>query len=128
MSNLKPQDSFGRFVLKIIDLQKVDHTIRKHQWRNYGGGGARGARAPPPPPKSAGKKKGESDSRHTHPHTHTHTWVSIPGGGGYIPPPNILGVGVACIIIPPIFHGWMSYYTEKISEVPTNIMKEIAGF
>ena len=23
---LKPQDSFGRFVLKILDLQKVDHT------------------------------------------------------------------------------------------------------
>ena len=27
---LKPQDSFGRFVLKILDLQKEDHTIRKH--------------------------------------------------------------------------------------------------
>ena len=27
---LKPQDSFGRFVKKILDLQKVDHTIRKH--------------------------------------------------------------------------------------------------
>ena len=55
-----------------------------------------------------------------------------PGGGGmggYIPPPpNILGGGMACIIIPPIFHGWMSYYTDKISEVPTKIIKEIAGF
>ena len=30
LSSLKPQDSFGRFVKKIIDLQKVDHTIRKH--------------------------------------------------------------------------------------------------
>ena len=57
-----------------------------------------------------------------------------PGGGGgwgdISPPPNILGGGMACIIIPPppIFHGWMSYYTDKISEVPTIIMKEIAGF
>ena len=28
---LKPQDSFGRFVKMFLDLQKVDHTIRKHQ-------------------------------------------------------------------------------------------------
>ena len=28
--NLKPQVSFGRFVTFFIDLQKVDHTIRKH--------------------------------------------------------------------------------------------------
>ena len=28
--NLKPQDSFGRFVKIFLDLQKVDHTIRKH--------------------------------------------------------------------------------------------------
>ena len=27
---LKPQDSFGRFVKNCLDLQKVDHTIRKH--------------------------------------------------------------------------------------------------
>ena len=27
---LKPQDSFGRFVKNFLDLQKVDHTIRKH--------------------------------------------------------------------------------------------------
>ena len=27
---LKPQDSFGRFVNIFLDLQKVDHTIRKH--------------------------------------------------------------------------------------------------
>ena len=27
---LKPQDSFGRFVKIFLDLQKVDHTIRKH--------------------------------------------------------------------------------------------------
>ena len=27
---LKPQDSFGRFAKKFLDLQKVDHTIRKH--------------------------------------------------------------------------------------------------
>ena len=27
---LKPQDSFGRFVNNFLDLQKVDHTIRKH--------------------------------------------------------------------------------------------------
>ena len=50
-------------------------------------------------------------------------WVSIPGGGGgwgiYPPPPNILGGGMACIIIPPIFHGLMSYYTDKIT-VQTN--------
>ena len=30
MNKLKPQDSFGRFVKFFIDLQKVDHTIRKH--------------------------------------------------------------------------------------------------
>ena len=42
-----------------------------------------------------------------------------PGGGGGMgdgdisPPPNILGGGMACIIIPPIFHGWMPYYTDK---------------
>ena len=56
-----------------------------------------------------------------------------PGGGGmgdmdegiYPPPPNILGGGMACIIIPPIFHGWMSYHTDKI---PTKRMKEMAGF
>ena len=29
-SVLKPQDSFGRFVKNVLDLQKVDHTIRKH--------------------------------------------------------------------------------------------------
>ena len=28
-SQLKPQDSFGRFVKFFLDLQKVDHTIRK---------------------------------------------------------------------------------------------------
>ena len=28
-------------------------------------------------------------------------WVSIPGGWGDISPPNILGGGMACIIIPP---------------------------
>ena len=28
--NLKPQESFSRFVKKFLDLQKVDHTIRKH--------------------------------------------------------------------------------------------------
>ena len=27
---LKPQDSFGTFVQNFLDLQKVDHTIRKH--------------------------------------------------------------------------------------------------
>ena len=27
---LKPQDSFGRFVKICLDLQKVNHTIRKH--------------------------------------------------------------------------------------------------
>ena len=27
---LKPQDSFGRFLKFLLDLQKVDHTIRKH--------------------------------------------------------------------------------------------------
>ena len=27
---LKPQDSFGAFVTFFLDLQKVDHTIRKH--------------------------------------------------------------------------------------------------
>ena len=27
---LKPQDSFGRFVKIFLDLQKVDHIIRKH--------------------------------------------------------------------------------------------------
>ena len=53
------------------------------------------------------------------------------GWGGYIPPPNILGGGVACIIIPPppqYFTVECHYYTDKISEVPTNIIKEIAGF
>ena len=30
MTGLKPQDSFSRFAKIIIDLQKVDHTIRKH--------------------------------------------------------------------------------------------------
>ena len=29
---LKPQDSFGRFVNNFLDLQKVDHTIRKHHY------------------------------------------------------------------------------------------------
>ena len=29
-SPLKPQDSFGRFANIFLDLQKVDHTIRKH--------------------------------------------------------------------------------------------------
>ena len=29
-NELKPQDSFGRFVTIFLDLQKVDHTIRKH--------------------------------------------------------------------------------------------------
>ena len=29
-SILKPQDSLGRFVTNFLDLQKVDHTIRKH--------------------------------------------------------------------------------------------------
>ena len=47
------------------------------------------------------------------------TWVSIAGDGGYIPSP------MSCIIIPPIFHGWMPYYSDKISEIPTKIMKEI---
>ena len=28
--DLKPQDSFGRFVKIFLNLQKVDHTIRKH--------------------------------------------------------------------------------------------------
>ena len=28
--SLKPQDSFGRIVKNCLDLQKVDHTIRKH--------------------------------------------------------------------------------------------------
>ena len=42
-----------------------------------------------------------------------------PGGGGGGISPNILGGGMACIIIPPIFHDIMSYYTDKISEVPT---------
>ena len=28
--HLKPQDSFGRFVKIFLDLQRVDHTIRKH--------------------------------------------------------------------------------------------------
>ena len=28
--HLKPQDSFGRFVKSFLDLQKVDHIIRKH--------------------------------------------------------------------------------------------------
>ena len=27
---LKPQDSFGRFVKFFLDLQKVDHIIRKY--------------------------------------------------------------------------------------------------
>ena len=27
---LKPQDSFGRFVKIFLDLEKVDHTFRKH--------------------------------------------------------------------------------------------------
>ena len=29
---LKPQDSFGRFVKIFLDLQKMDHTIRKHHY------------------------------------------------------------------------------------------------
>ena len=29
-NELKPHDSFGRFVTIFLDLQKVDHTIRKH--------------------------------------------------------------------------------------------------
>ena len=29
-TSVKPQDSFGRFVKNFVDLQKVDHTIRKH--------------------------------------------------------------------------------------------------
>ena len=28
-THLKPQDSFGRFVKNFLDLEKVDHTIRK---------------------------------------------------------------------------------------------------
>ena len=27
---LKPQESFGRFVKNVLDLQKVDRTISKH--------------------------------------------------------------------------------------------------
>ena len=30
VEHLKPQDSFGRFVKNFLDLQEVDHTIRKH--------------------------------------------------------------------------------------------------
>ena len=29
-TSLKPQDSIGRFVKNFLDLQKVDHTIRKY--------------------------------------------------------------------------------------------------
>ena len=28
--HLKPQDSFGKFVKFFLDLQKVDHAIKKH--------------------------------------------------------------------------------------------------
>ena len=84
-------------------------------------GGTGGGGTPPPPP-SAGKKKVIQD---------THTWVSIPRGmGGGIYPPNILGGGWPVLSSPP-----PQYFTvechiipDKISEVPTNIMKEIAGF
>ena len=54
-----------------------------------------------------------------------------PGGmGGGVYPPNIYvgGWPVLSSPPPPIFHGSMSYHTDKISEVPTKIMKEIAGF
>ena len=65
-------------------------------------------------------------------------WVSIPGGGGdggdISPPPNILGGGggMACIIIPPPPPPNNSLLNvilyRQISEVQTNIMKEIASF
>ena len=29
-TKLKPKESFGRFVKYFCDLQKMDHTIRKH--------------------------------------------------------------------------------------------------
>ena len=95
----------------------------RNQWRNYGGGG--GGVVAPPPPIGWGKNKIESDSRHTH--------MGVdPGGMGDISPQYFRwgGGGMACIMItplPPIFHDLMSYYTDKISEVPTKIMKEIAG-
>ena len=56
-------------------------------------------------------------------------WVSIPGGGGwggYIP--NILGGGMACIIIPPPNISRMNVILYRQNIWSTNrIMKEIAG-
>ena len=47
-------------------------------------------------------------------------WVSIPGGmGGGIYPPNILGGGMACTIIPPP----PQYFTIECYIIPTKYLK-----
>ena len=55
-------------------------------------------------------------------------WCRSRGGWGDISPPIFQVGGMACTIIPPIFRGGISYYTNNICEVPTKIMQEIAGF